>query len=868
MADETPALLELALARPREAVVVARRVLADSPNAFDASVAHHALAIVMREFGNIDRALSELRAALRLARTSRSTMRETEVLATLGVTRVFAGRTASGLASLGAAIERAAGARRGRMVFLRGGVYLILGRPHEALRDLNVAVAALREADDSVWLARALTERAFARIATGSAASPGTDLALAEKLFRDHQQDLESADAVVHRGVLALRIGDLPVALAAFDEAEGRFAELGLSDASLSDHRCAAMLAAGLPAEALGEAERAIDHIEDVGGQPAKLAELRMRSAACALAAGQPEAARDSARRAATAFSRQRRGWWLQHARLIELQATFAAEGPTGGLLRAAERCAVALEAYASPEALAARLLAGRIAAKLDLAVAGEHFAAVARHRRHGPALQRSAGWLGEALRASAAGDEPRTLHACRSGLRVLDHHRGMLGSPELQARATAHGSELAELALRIAVRSGRSHQLLRWSERWRASTLIAPQVRPHSDTALRTELAALRETISRLSAACADGRPTTVLAREHLRLERSVRARSLRASGGVPIRHNALDVRALLERLGEDNLVELVEVDERLQVVVAGRGRIRQVAAGPAAEAAKEVDIARFWLTRLAHGVTTVSPEEVLGMLDGIAKRCGDLLLGAAVDQLGPGTVVVVPSGRLHSVPWSMLPALRDRDIAVAPSASLWLRGAFAGPTDSLGGHVVLVRGPDLAERTEIEQLRQLYPEAVVLDGPSATAERVLRAMEGAALVHVAAHGTFRPDSPLFSALRLADGPLTGYDLQRLRQAPDRVVLSSCDSGLAAPAGADELLGFASSLIPLGTRSIVASIVPVADDSVQPLMVELHHALRRGAGPAHALNQARALTSTGPRSTATGWSFVALGVG
>ena len=70
------------------------------------------------------------------------------------------------------------------------------------------------------------------------------------------------------------------------------------------------------------------------------------------------------------------------------------------------------------------------------------------------------------------------------------------------------------------------------------------------------------------------------------------------------------------------------------------------------------------------------------------------------------------------------------------------------------------------------------------MLGDGTATAARVLNAIDGARLVHIAAHGTFRADSPLFSALQLDDGPLTVYDLERLRRGPHHLVLSSCDSG------------------------------------------------------------------------------------
>ena len=71
-----------------------------------------------------------------------------------------------------------------------------------------------------------------------------------------------------------------------------------------------------------------------------------------------------------------------------------------------------------------------------------------------------------------------------------------------------------------------------------------------------------------------------------------------------------------------------------------------------------------------------------------------------------------------------------------------------------------------------------------MVLSDGSATVEGCLRAMDGAALVHVAAHGRFRADNPMFSALELDDGPLTVHDFERLRRAPHRFVLSACDSG------------------------------------------------------------------------------------
>ena len=97
---------------------------------------------------------------------------------------------------------------------------------------------------------------------------------------------------------------------------------------------------------------------------------------------------------------------------------------------------------------------------------------------------------------------------------------------------------------------------------------------------------------------------------------------------------------------------------------------------------------------------------------------------------------------------------------------------------------------------------------------------------------------------------------------------------LPRCESGVLAPAGADELLGLASALLPLGTASIVASVAQVNDQAAAPLMLALHRRLR-SAGPgagalAAALRDARAdagqASAGDPVVTAAGWSFIALG--
>src|SRR5207237_1390649 len=98
------------------------------------------------------------------------------------------------------------------------------------------------------------------------------------------------------------------------------------------------------------------------------------------------------------------------------------------------------------------------------------------------------------------------------------------------------------------------------------------------------------------------------------------------------------------------------------------------------------------------------------------------------------------------------------------------------------------------------------------------------------------------------------------------LHRAPYRLVLSSCEGAVLAPAGANELLGLVSSLLPLGTAGIIAGLVPLNDQALVPLMVDLHRHLRAGQTLAESLYRVRHARKDDPVQHATATSLVALG--
>jgi tetratricopeptide (TPR) repeat protein len=867
-------LLPLVFARPAEALARARALLSSAPTPYDASIAHQVAGIWERDFGDLTVAIGHLRRACALGRRCGSPDREADALAALGVAVVYSGRTAQGLRVLDAGVTRGGGVTAARVRFRRGRVLWILGRHHEALDDLRHAVPVLREAGDTIWTARALTLRGLVHLSFGSTDHADRDFAAAERLWDLTHQDHDRSVAVWNRGAAAFRSGDLPTALRHLDEAARRFEALGTPSFGLAHDRCDVLLAAGLADEALQEADGATALLERMRGQTTTKAELLLVAAQAALAAGDADTAVARALAAIRLFASQRREWWEAHARLVLFRSRVATGSISGRLVRDIAALATRLSELRSPETVQASLLAGRVALALGWAEdADRHLAAAARGRHRGPAVARADGWLAEALRAMAAGRGRGVLSACRRGLDVLDEHRLALGASELRARATAQGAELAALAQRASLRPVNARALLDWSERWRATALAVPPTRPPDDQELLRETTAFREITSRVESARSAGTPAPALEREQRRLERAIRARTLRARSEGRTNGRPFEVRTLLDRLGDGRLVEIVGVDGDIHVLVCGGGRVRRFPAGRVAGAAAEIDHVRAGLRRLAYEATGrqdgrragARAAERFGLLEAGARRLQDMLLGPALRHLGDGPVVMVPPGRLHGVPWAALPALRDRVIGVSPSAGAWLRAGDVRPP--LGAGVVLVRGPGLATGgAEVPRLAREYGEAMVLEDGTATASAVLKAIDGSLLAHIAAHGAFRADSPMFSSLRMDDGHLTVHDVERLSRAPYRIVLSSCDSGVLEPIGADELLGLAAALLPLGTAGVVASLVPVSDEAAVPLMVSLHDGLRAGLGMAEALRDARRALPGDPLHQATGWSFSAIG--
>lgn len=839
-------LLQTALAAPATALARARGLLDGRPHLSDASYAHQAAGIVLRDSGDAPGALRELRAGLRAAKRVGSHEREADVRATMGGTLVMAGRAREGLAELDLAARHARGAPLARIQLRRAHVLNVLGRHDEALDDLRKALAVVRQSGDVLWQARILSNRSLVHLTLGALGKADDDARAAELLFDQLGQALESAQAGHNRGIVAARRGDIPAALRLLDRAALRYADLGVLEPDLVIDTGQALLAAGLATEAVDAAATALN---DGRRQPVKAAELLLFASAAGLADGQLEAARGWAERAHRMFLAQHRPTWQARARLLAGQSRFTSGERSARLQATLAEAATALEGFGSPESAMAHLLAGQVARhRGDDVGATSHFAAAAAHRRRGAPLTRATGWLAAALQD---GDPRARLRACGRGLDALDEHLDAFGAAEFRATATSHGRNLAEVAIDVATRHGTPRAMLLWTERWRATALAQPAVLPTPDPRLEHSVGVSRDAARRPGAYGA----------KH---EGELRRLRLQVSGGRTTRPR-FDPGALLAALGQTRMVVLVPTAGMLQALVAADGRVTRHVVGPVDVATREVEFARFELRRVAHARRPTSPSTQARQRDLLQQA----LLGPVVRRLGDGPVVVVPPASLHPAPWGLLPALSDRAVSVAPSATSWLR---ATGRPSSGRAVSLVLGPGLPSgAVEIANLARVHPTSLVLGGEAGTAparvDDVLNSLSGAWLAHLAAHGTFRADSPMFSSLAMDDGPLFVHDLDRMQHPPHRVVLSACDTGVAGPVGADELLGLVSSLLRLGTVGVLASVVPVNDAASVPFMVAVHEALVSGESMAKAALQGRRLAGDDPLAQATAASFNVWGV-
>jgi hypothetical protein len=841
LVDLAQEALRLADAEPRQAVVLGLEALRRARRHPAAgSVARRALGVAALHMEDPDTAIRHLRAAAGLGRRADSVQLVAEARVDLAKALNVRGRPNQALREItGVLALDLEVPLRARALAQRATLLGQLGRHDEALEAYQRVVPILRRSGDLTWLWRALNNRALIHAYRHEFAGAEADLREAERLCRE--LDLELSVGFVHQnlGWVAGMRGDVPTALRYLDQAQDCFTRLGADLGEVLTDRTQLLLSALLVTEAHEAAEQALAVVER-GGRALVLAEARLLLAQTALRVDRRAQAVDQAGHAATEFEHQGRTAWAALARYVVAQVDGMAQQDLDQLadeLTAARWITAAVET---------RLIAGRHAlAEGRVDVGLRHLEHVARFRTRGHVLLRARGWYAEALVRTARGNRRGARIAVRCGLRVVDEHRATFGASDLRAHAAGHRVDLAEVGLGLALADGRPAGVLRWAEEGRASRLLLRPIRPPDDPELAQKLAELRATVGAIRDAIGANRSTARLNQRRIELERAVRDRTRRlpsdATGPSPRPPTPAEIVA---QVGDAALVEFVVVGGVLHAVTVVDGLIGLRRIGELGPIVEVVEGLPFPLRRLVRTTATPASRAAAGLLvRHLALELDRLVLDPILDAVGDRPLVLVPTGALQSLPWSILPSCRGRAVTVAPSAALW---CAARSSVRRGSGVVVAAGPDLpGAHAEAGVVAALHGTEPLLGAAAATAA-VKEALGVVRIAHIAAHGNVHPDNPLFSAIRLADGPFTVYELEHVRWAPELVVLSSCNVGRAAVTAGGELLGLTAAFLGRGTHQVVASVMPVPDAETIPLMTAFHELLLAGRSAAVALAEAQ----------------------
>jgi CHAT domain-containing protein len=224
---------------------------------------------------------------------------------------------------------------------------------------------------------------------------------------------------------------------------------------------------------------------------------------------------------------------------------------------------------------------------------------------------------------------------------------------------------------------------------------------------------------------------------------------------------------------------------------------------------------------------------------------------------------LIIVPHLRLHYLPFAAFRDSRtqrylieDYTITYAPSASA-LRFLREKETPVNGRALVL--GAPAGVSPELPgALREAMVVGAQLRSPpmvgSAAKESVLYRMKGDVdLVHIAAHGFYEPDAPLFSRIALAAGDDSDGDLQVHEILSDLdltgvnlVVLAACQSAVGKESDGDDVVGLTRALLYAGTPGVISTLWDIGDDAAAALMNHFYCRLLNGDSAADALRHAQ----------------------
>jgi CHAT domain-containing protein len=314
------------------------------------------------------------------------------------------------------------------------------------------------------------------------------------------------------------------------------------------------------------------------------------------------------------------------------------------------------------------------------------------------------------------------------------------------------------------------------------------------------------------------------------------------------------MDVEAIRAALHPDaTIVEYFQVHDQLVVTVLDRDQLDIVPAGTMADAEQLLARLRFQMAKPRLGVEYARSFEaaLLKTINDCLQAFYEQLIAPIRSRLRTSHLVIVPHGTLHHLPFHALfdgtnYLIDEFTISYAPSASIYTF-CNARPANTSGAALVLgVPDPKIpAVEAEADAVARILPTPNLAIGEGATRALLAEYGQRSRYIHIATHGYFRQDQPMFSGIRLTDGCLSLYDLYRLKLPVELATLSGCSTGLNVVSGGDEILGLARGLICAGAQSALLSLWDVQDQSTADFMRVFYERLGNAEHKAQAVRDA-----------------------
>jgi len=314
------------------------------------------------------------------------------------------------------------------------------------------------------------------------------------------------------------------------------------------------------------------------------------------------------------------------------------------------------------------------------------------------------------------------------------------------------------------------------------------------------------------------------------------------------------LSVKQLQSALPPDaTLVEYFSAGDRLLAAVVDREEIRILPVTVLPRVTHILQLLRFQLSKFRMGSEYVRrfEEPLLRATQSHLESLYDELIAPLRQYCRGKRLIIVPHGPLHFLPFH---ALRRGEkylcdaftISYAPSASVFFacqEKPAGANTSSLVFGIADERAPQILE--EAQSVASLLPQSTLRVGNEATSSLLREKGPRTGLLHIATHGVYRQDNPMFSGIRLGDGYLNLFDLYQMRLNANLVALSGCATGMNFVAAGDELLGLQRGLFYAGASTLLLSLWDVHDQSTSELMQLFYREYLRTGEMATALQHA-----------------------